>query len=140
MPQVSKTQEQLILEQKIAKAKSLLKHLEAQVLSLRLRNKADRERDRRQDKLNKLDQSIDEDYEALIRTGDTYIPNPNGNKKTNGVQKSSPGDVIPNGVGNGIGVANQSGSSSSKTVPHPKSTPNVHIDSDSNSMKKRKIE
>ena len=62
MPQVAKTKEQCQLDMKIQKAKSLLKHLEAQQRSLRLRNKADRERQRRQDNLTKLDKNIDLDH------------------------------------------------------------------------------
>ena len=77
MPQVAKESAQLALETRISKCKQLLRHLNASLKSMRARNKADRERQRPQNKLNALNDDIQEAYGNLagdistIDRGDT---------------------------------------------------------------------
>ena len=94
MPQVAKTEEQCQLDIKISKAKSLLKHLEAQQRSLRLRNKADRERQRRQENLTKLDQNIDKDYQALLGR-DIILIDPQAKDSINAASSSASSSSQP---------------------------------------------
>ena len=131
MPQVAKTLEQCQLDNKIQKAKSLLKHLEAQQRSLRLRNKADRERERRQDKLSKLDKNIDEDYLGLLGH------NVNA-------------DSVPSLIRSKVASRCDGSASASSSSINPKSTPSVvsndttsHAHSNVDSLtdaKRRKVE
>ena len=59
MPQVRKTEEQTALENRIKKTKTLLKNQTLQLNTLKSRQKADRERKRRSDKMVKAQGEID---------------------------------------------------------------------------------
>ena len=59
MPQVRKTEEQTALENRIKKTKTLLKNQTLQLNTLKSRQKADRERKRRSDKIAKAQGEID---------------------------------------------------------------------------------
>ena len=65
MPQVARTAEQIAVDAKIQKCKQLLRHLINSQKSLRLKQKAERERERRASKLTSLDETIAVTYGQL---------------------------------------------------------------------------
>ena len=73
MPKVARSPEQLVLDAKIQKCKQLLRHLLNSQKSLRLKQKAERERDRRAGKLNNLDETIAATYGALATGLDNVL-------------------------------------------------------------------
>ena len=65
MPQVAKAANQVALENRISKCKQLLRHLNSSLKSMRARNKAERERNRREEKMKSLDRNIQAAYGGL---------------------------------------------------------------------------
>ena len=66
MPQVRKSPEQVLLENRINKTRKLLSHMASQLRSLRARNKATRERERRQRKVDKESSHVEESFNSLM--------------------------------------------------------------------------
>ena len=83
MPQIARTPEQLALDSKIQKCKQLLRHLLNSQKSLRLKQKAERERARRASKLNTLDETIALTYGQLAHGLGNMLEN-GGNPAENG--------------------------------------------------------
>ena len=66
MPQVAKTEEQTILEGRIARTRAMLTNMNAQLRSLRSRNKAARERERRANNVNAKKRKAEDAFDTLV--------------------------------------------------------------------------
>ena len=66
MPQVPKSEEQRKLESRISRTQSLLSAMRNQLASVRKRNKADREKARRAEKVDALDEKQEEAFQILM--------------------------------------------------------------------------
>ena len=62
MPQVRKSSEQILLENRINKTRRLMSHMLSQLRSLRARNKAQRERERRQKKVETQSTAVENSF------------------------------------------------------------------------------
>ena len=67
MPQIPKTEEQHLLEERISKTNSLLRTMKLQLAAIRRRNKAARERERRQCRTQDLKEKQCRAFEELWR-------------------------------------------------------------------------
>ena len=67
MPQQPKTPEQIALEQRIATASGLVKTMQLQLQSIRRRNRASREKARRQTKVSELREKQDKAFKELLK-------------------------------------------------------------------------
>ena len=90
MPQVAKSREQVLLEDRISKATTLVKTMRLQLASVRKRNKADRERARRSAKCKDLQQNGETEFMKLMQdvsSGPIAVPLlSSGMEKLNGVK------------------------------------------------------
>ena len=66
MPQIAKSREQLLLEERISKATALVKTMRMQLQSVRKRNKAERERQRRSSKCKSLKEKGEQEFLKLM--------------------------------------------------------------------------
>ena len=66
MPQIAKSREQVLLEERISKATTLVKTMRLQLQSVRKRNKAERERQRRSSKCISLEEKGEQEFLKLM--------------------------------------------------------------------------
>ena len=81
MPQVAKSKEQVLLEERISKATTLVKTMRLQLASVRKRNKAERERARLSSKCKSLEQKGEQEFLKLmedVNHGAILVPNSHG--------------------------------------------------------------
>ena len=122
MPQIAKSAEQISLEDRIAKATSLVKTMRLQLASVRKRNKAERERLRRMTKCKDLEKKGEEMFGKLmedVAQGPIMVQPMNGNKQEKSDMAKENGKksyIVPqDGVSNLNPTVGSSGSSSSKS-------------------------
>ena len=113
MPQVQKAANQIALENRISKAKQLLRHLQSSLKSMRARNKAERERNRREAKMNSLDTNIQAAYDGLRADAPVEVENGGVNGDDDG-DLGDDADIEDDGSGFRLEGGKSSSSNTSK--------------------------
>ena len=157
MPQVAKTEEQRVLESRISRTRTMLANMQGQLRSLRSRNKAARERERRQNNVSSKKQKADQSFDDLckeIAAEKAKVAEYHAKYKNELAQLGIDADLHDLHLNAVLGVSKMStrnpdagaaASSNSKTtseqidksiVAHPKSTPAVVDDGESEKQEK----